>query len=237
MTARPLFPPWLVIVIAVAALAALVVSIIVAVAGGDEEGEEDGGFEAYAADVAGAFDELGQPLRALAEEHDADALDAAQSAVPDLRDRIESLTAPEGSAPAKRFYLSCVDLYEQAVRAHRAALELEGEAATEAANLAQRVRAVADRAYDRAAAIVVRSDVRREVVPDWTAAGVAPGPSLQGAGDAFEADARARAGDGGEKANRRAVQLLVLSEAERARALALDQVALGLELVAQEMTG
>lgn len=239
VTAKPLFPPWLVIVIAVAAVAALVVSIVLAVTGGDEEADDDAGdgFRAYAAEVAGVFDELGQPLRVLAEQRDADALDTAQSAIPELRDRIESLTAPDGSAPAKRFYLATVDLYDQAVRAHGASLELEAEAAAEADKLADRIRAVADRAYDRAVAITAPSNVRREVVPDWREAGVAPGPSLSGAGDAFEADARARAGDGDEKANRRAVQLLVLSEAERARTLAVDQVALGLELVAQEMTG
>ena len=95
-----------------------------------------------------------------------------------------------------------------------------------------------DRSYDRGLAVAGGGAAGRSApVPRWDEEGLVPGPSLHGAGDAFDAEARGLAAAGTEPSFRRALQLLVLADAERARVLGLDEVATSLEQVAGRMTG
>lgn len=248
--ATPL-PWWMVVVAAVIPLAVLAIALVSA--GEEGEGEPPAGFDVYAAAIRSAFAPAVEPLLEMArtaarwveggatDDELAAALAGAERALPDLRADVAAVEEPEGAATAHRFHLATVDLYAQAVAAHRAALAADGAVQVEINLLARRVRTLADRVYDRARAIVepavadpegVRVE-RSDPVPSWEEEGLAPGELLGGAGSSFEAQAQASPVD--EPARRRSLQLLVLAEAERARVLGLEDLAVSLEQVAGDL--
>lgn len=112
-----------------------------------------------------------------------------------------------------------------------------GAALPAAADDLDRLAATAAAGDDEAARLGRRVEVlaaiaRGEVParpPDWAAAGLEPGASLQGAGVGFEAQAA------GEQAPDRLLRWLVLAEAERARVLDLPDLATGLEQVVADL--